>query len=88
MKIQFGAFGLAAVLIAGCTPAMTDADIEANLHSATASAPREGVDPAAVTVTNRVRTQVKHTWTAGVGGKSYACDVDDQFAWPSCTPQA
>lgn len=78
----------AAAGMAGCTPAMTDADIEAKLKSATAAALGGSVDPASVTVTDRVRTQVKHTWTAGVDGKSYACDVDDQFAWPSCTPAA
>ena len=87
MRLFLGAL-VATAVIAGCTPAMTDADIEAKLQAATATALGVEVDPASVTVTNRVRTQVKHTWTAGVGGKSYACDVDDQFAWPSCTPTA
>ncbi len=87
MKRLFGAVTVAA-LLAGCAPAMSDADIEAKLKVATVSALGGSVDPATITVTDRVRTQVKHTWTAGVDGKSYACDVDDQFAWPSCTPAA
>lgn len=87
MKMLLGVLVVAAAAGA-CAPQVTDADIEQKLKAATASALGGSVDPASVTVSNRVRTQVKHTWTAGVDGKSYTCDVDDQFAWPSCAPAA
>lgn len=76
--------GLVATSVcAACAPAMTDAEIESRLKTATATVLE--VDPAAVTIINPQSTQSRRIWRAEAGGKTFDCDADRTFVLPACT---
>lgn len=80
-RLSAGLAGLA--VLAGCAGAQTAEDYRVSLQTVTATA--LGVsDAAAITVTDESRVNAKWTWKASTGGKTYACDADDQMRLPSC----
>jgi hypothetical protein len=85
IALSLAALGLGMGLGA-CAPAQSAAvpDLDARLKQATVSVLGGEVTEASVTIANVKSTLVKHTWTATAGGRTYACDIDDQFALPSC----
>ena len=84
MSLRAAFCGLvAASVCTACTPALTDAEFEGKLKTATASVLE--VDPAAITIVNPQSTQTRRIWRAEVNGKTFDCDADRTFALPACT---
>lgn len=83
-RISAGLVGLAA--LAGCAGAQSAEDYRASLQTVTAEV--IGVaDTASITVSGEARVGAKWTWKASAGGKSWACDADDQMRLPSCNQE-
>ena len=80
-SIAAGLLGLA--MLAGCAGAQSAEDYRAALRDI--SAETIGVaDAASISVSEEARVGAKWTWKATAGGKSWACDADDQMRLPSC----
>ena len=101
LRGQIGAGGLTmrmpinfTLIIAGVTLALFACTVgaplptsEAKLREATLAA-IEGVNPDQIVISDVHRQPAKISWRVTAGKKTYACDSDDLYRLPSCSPQA
>jgi hypothetical protein len=79
--IAGGALALSACAVGAPLPTS-----EAKLREATVAA-IQGVNPAQIVISNVDRQPAKISWRVTTGTKSYACDSDDSYRLPSCSPE-
>ena len=48
----------------------------------------QGVNPDQIVISDVHRQPAKISWRVTAGEKTYACDSDDLYRLPSCSPQA
>jgi hypothetical protein len=77
-----GAMALSACAVGAPMPTS-----EAKLREATVAA-IQGVNPAQIVISEVNRQPAKISWRVTAGAKIYACDADDSYRLPSCSPQA
>jgi hypothetical protein len=82
------------LIIAGGTLALSACAVgaplptsEAKIREATLAA-IEGVNPDQIVISDVHRQPAKISWRVTAGKKTYACDSDDLYRLPSCSPQA
>jgi len=81
------------LIIAGGAMALSACDVgeplptsEAKLHEATVAAIK-GVSPDQIVISDVNRQPAKISWRVTAGERVYACDSDDLYRLPSCTPE-
>ncbi|MEQ1779868.1 MAG: hypothetical protein ABMA14_00800 [Hyphomonadaceae bacterium] len=79
--IASGALALSACAVGAPLPTS-----EAKLREATVAA-IQGVNPTQIVISNVDRQPAKISWRVTTGTKSYACDSDDSYRLPSCSPE-
>jgi hypothetical protein len=77
----------AAVALSACAVGAPLPTSEAKLREATVAA-IQGVDPAQIVITDINRQPAKISWRVTTSAKTYACDSDDSYRLPSCSPEA
>lgn len=74
---------VAASSLAACSSQPSAEEVNVALKAATVSALPEA-DGEAIEVLNPQRSAATWRWNAKAGGKTYACDADNQMRLPSC----
>ncbi len=76
-----------AMVLSACAAGAPLPTSEAKLREATVAA-IQGVNPAEIVISDVNRQPAKISWRVTTGAKTYACDADDSYRLPSCSPEA